>query len=254
MLARKPVLRGTVLPVIVVGTVIGIAGPAQGQIIWESPEIHISDFYDSITFPPGDDPVGALVHDPSGLATSLHLQGDAWVSTDDEGYRGGEVRNQCYFEVSPFPVEVQLVLDYEYKIAVGGGLRDNQPTAEGDVLVSLFETHGFGPFLRIISQSDPQVGNGWSVVTPPGLLASDSYVLSPGSRYLLMVELDMIVSENSEFLPTSVVTYEFGGLTGYDGVTGTLLHRVVPEPSTLTLLTIGALTLTVGLWRRRRAA
>ena len=40
------------------------------------------------------------------------------------------------------------------------------------------------------------------------------------------------------------------GPNGYHGY----LLTVIPEPSTLVLLGMGALTLTIGCWRRRRAA
>jgi hypothetical protein len=168
------------------------------------------------------------------------------------------------FQAGPLPVRITPSFEASFKLVNGGGTF-TAPITVGNAGFTLYESGGYdadaegadsgllGPSIysgNVDNFSDPIVGNGLKVIDG----AADpmpAYILGAGVNYTFILGFNAIVStaDLPRGSPTSVVTIEAGGISGWDGATVTVDYEVVPEPASAgTLATLAALA----LCRRRR--
>ncbi len=138
------------------------------------------------------------------------------------------------FSVGPFPVAANDFLDSNYKVVVGGGAA-NDPAVT--LLTSLrVDESFFGISIDplTIGRDVEQIGNGFTIVNA---LDSADYVLTQGNYELEYTMFGVI--ENGFHAPTTTITVEMGGLSGFDGVVAEIFAVTVPEPGTFSLLALG---------------
>jgi len=259
MFEHRTIMRSALLLGVLVVGVTGVERRVYGQVTWahgpDTAGIRIWDPDRALSIPLGGDPVSDV--DAHGWS---HLTGDACLTAptvDGEIY---EARVEFFreFTVGPLPVEIQgesSNIDYELKIAVGGG-NYGEPDAAAWAGGTIREVspNPMTLFPTTIFDVGCVNGNGWEVFAPleePYHVLCD-WVLSPGVQYEFVTFLEMKVNHPTNIAGTCVATYEFGGISGYEGVSARLSTIVVPEPSTIIMLAMGALGLLAYGWRRQR--
>jgi hypothetical protein len=148
----------------------------------------------------------------------------------------------------------------EKRVAGGGGSTIPNKTV-GTVDARMYEQLGpipaaGDPFFIDATPGTAQVatftGNGYQIAATSTSGAPSSFVLGAKTNYYLKID-DYTNSDNTNWLnvyPSVTLTNEFGGTfgDGFGGDSVSFSWATVPEPSTIALLTLGAL----GLLARRR--
>ncbi|MEM8875756.1 MAG: hypothetical protein AAGD32_16035 [Planctomycetota bacterium] len=144
-------------------------------------------------------------------------------------------------EVGPLPVEIDPVLDANFKLVNSGGAPDGW-SSSSFVQAVVFETpdpvdNGFlGPIVTREDTFANQDGNGFLVVDAT-VDSEGPFVLVPGLQYRM--DVTFATSWDTTGLgiddPTAAVFLEAGGISGFDGVSVDLNARVVPEPALMSV-------------------
>jgi hypothetical protein len=210
-----------------------------------------SDMLGIMTPVPGGEPEAA------DTANGFALTGDMNIdltgrSVGDDPYVG--LVGQRPFTVGPLPVQADVHLDVDLKFVNGLGTRTYPETTVAAYLVIQDVATGTAVYELYADLSQSLAGNGIAFLN--GTDAAGPWVLSPNRTYCLWVGLDTIMVPSLDPMGPTSVTVEFGGVTTYGGLDATLTGVVVPEPATLCLLAVLALSLSkrdgLALMRRRR--
>lgn len=238
---------------------------AAAQLV-SSSNVFYYDYNDngSVSYPAGGEPTPTFT-DGAGTMT---LTMDAHYTLDIPANNNAVVGAAIVLDpISPLPIEITPSLLANFKLVNSGGPADTDDvTATASWLFTIIETGsfagdtdndgyvpfgdlvGFGATIDQESGFTSQSGNGFRVIDDE--LNGDAYVLAPGVSYTLIAALGFSGStvDGTSDDPTSVVTVEAGGVSGFSGLTLDLNARFVPEPASLGLLGLPALALI----RRRR--
>jgi hypothetical protein len=164
-------------------------------------------------------------------------------------------RADRYFSVGEEPIQVNYAhLSYDLRLVnTGGSLGGADVTQRLTVTGLLYEyvsaTHEFWQTgIQSIAFANEFTGNGFIGSSGSFNALPRSFVLTPGTSYLMLVELvDTVSFANTAFTPTEGVTLEFGQFAGI-GVQFDIGYAPVPEPATTFMVGIGL----VAVIRRRR--
>lgn len=261
-LPATPVAFGLVVSL----TVVAAATPAMAQLtpVGAPSTFVISDPAGAFTEVPGGEFDTAFSSGGAGSYT-LDLSGDGHLAVETNQPIAAVAAVQAFEPVGPLPVEVTISLDWSFKVVNGGGTAGSPASttylqgfiAEIGTLDLASSTRNnivgaSGANATVVGEEvDAVVGNGFTVYT--GSLSVDPYVLAPGVEYVAATQFSLFVngSELVDGDPTSVVTLEAGGISGFSGMTMTIDYRVVPEPAGLAVVALAPAAL---LRRRRRGS
>lgn len=224
--------------VFVVGVLVGVSG-VQAQLTWLSDPtttVHVDTGATIIS------PMTAL-----GTSDGMTVIGDLTMQASLQLQQMYVVESARPFLVGSLPIEVSALYSPSYKIAVSGG-DESQPEANLIVAYSVRELSPGSVTLSTFNHDFNVSQDGNGIYIGGANYTSDDYILTPGISYELISYIQMQVGPQPGQTPIAAGTFEFGGVTSFDGLESTLSWSTVPEPCSLGLLALGGL----GLMRRRK--
>ncbi len=167
------------------------------------------------------------------------------------------------FTVGPLPVSTHTALQENLEAVIGLGTHTapsmkfsteaqiyvEVPEVGGTLAISLgdLDIHGIG------NSGLPLVGNSFGVFDSDK--SSGDYILAPGFNYYMAYILGASVDNNgldeNSNPPTAALTFEFGGVSRFNGIDDSVVGVLLPEPSSIVLAASGLL-IVVGAAVRRR--
>ncbi len=163
-----------------------------------------------------------------------------------------------YFEVGPLPVRIYGSLFENYEVVIGNGSPTSPAVAYGSD-VSFWLDDPVGGHYNIPNRVSnltvpPLVGNGVRIVDTD--MVGDSFILAPGFKYYMSYFFSVGINSTGlgPYDPTPAVTFEFGGVSHFDGMDISVQSELVPEPSAAALAGAGgALAWAIALRKRASA-
>lgn len=159
------------------------------------------------------------------------------------------------FTVGPLPVNVHGALTENLEAVLGNGSL-TAPQMEFRTYGLFFINDGGYPFIPAlqIQGIDMQSlsGNSFGIFNTNA--SSGPYILGPGFNYLLQYRIEAWIDNSllSVNDPPPTLTFEFGGVSEFDGIEVSAIGVLLPEPSSIVIFSMGAILLAgVGLRRRR---
>jgi hypothetical protein len=164
-------------------------------------------------------------------------------------------RADRYFSVGAEPIQINYAnLSYDLRqVNSGGSLTGPDVTQSLAVTGFLYEyvpsTQNYWMTgVQASAFANDFTGNGFTGVSGNLNALPQSFILTPGTSYLMLVELvDRVSFANTAFTPTEGVTLEFGQFAG-TGVEFSIGYAPVPEPATTMMVGLGL----VAVIRRRK--
>lgn len=241
-----------------------LSSAAQAQLTFlGDPELRFYDLADTGGGPYrlNDDISNAQA---SGTDDGFRITGDATfyldrsLLTPDEGFEpviGMDVRR--YFQVGPLPVRVQGNLVENYEVVIGNG-STAAPAVRNSTGAFLLISDPIGGFAFLPTSvygtdygSSDLVGNGVRIFNTDA--SGPEYILAPGFQYFVEYQFRGYIDSTSVQPndPTPAVTFEFGGVSHFDGMDISVHSELVPEPSTAMLAGLGGAAAFAVAMRRR---
>jgi len=161
------------------------------------------------------------------------------------------------FSVGPLPVRTHGALSEEIKAVLANG-SDTAPQMQFRTFILFFVEDGGYPFINpmwtfnLDTSGAPMVGNNFEVFNRSS--TGSDYILGPGLNYSMEYRIEAWIN-NAGLADTDappVLTFEFGGVSSFDGIEASAIGVIVPEPSTGLLAIAGIMALTAAAQKRRK--
>jgi rhodanese-related sulfurtransferase len=259
--------RGTRLALVVIAFLTLGAAEASAQLVLTGGPVTRTGTSAGTTFTQAPGGEFAAAYTPGATAGAgtftLNLTGDGSfrITPGVETVQFAAPEGYLQFTVGPLPVQITPRYALNFKLVNGGGTSDapvNLTGAGGGV----YETGTFSPSdgtgslgANILNGNATHtlVGNGLHVFNDAATLPS--YILAVGVNYTFYTGISSNVAAAglTSYSPTSVVTIEAGGISGWAGATLDVAYTTVPEPASLGLLLLATAPAMLRPRKRTRA-